>query len=155
MDAGKEKTAPGFSGASAALLTVQFAALAVLAATTRFRPPHAPALVLCLGAAGLGLWAVAAMGPRQLRPQAEVAPHARLRRHGPYAVIRHPMYAALLLGAAGLLTQNFSWGRFAAAGGLALALALKIRLEERRLTERFPEYAAYRRQTWRIVPGVW
>ena len=155
MDTGKEKTAPVFSRASAGLLAGQFAALAALAVTTRNGPPRPLALGLGLGAAALGLWAVAAMGWRQVRPQAEVAPRARLRRGGPYAVIRHPMYASLLLGAGALLIQDFDWTRLAGGAGLALVLALKMRLEERRLLERFPDYAAYRRRTWRIVPGLW
>ena len=155
MNPGKAKSVPNFSIASAVLLLGQFSSLAVLVMTTRGWPLRLSAGCVLFGAGGLGVWAVAAMGIRQLRPQAEVAPHAQLRRCGPYAFIRHPMYAALLLGVAGLLIQDLSYGRAGWAGGLALVLALKIRIEERCLRERFPDYADYQRRTGRLLPGIW
>ena len=75
---------------------------------------------------------------------------------GLYARIRHPSYL-------GLLVASLGWALvFRSAVGLLLTAALlvplvaRIRDEERLLAAEFgAEYAAYRRRTWRLVPGLW
>ena len=75
---------------------------------------------------------------------------------GPYALVRHPLYAGLLPVMAGLCLWLGS-----AAGLIAVlipvgVLVIRIVLEERLLRTRLPEYAAYAgRVRWRLVPGVW
>jgi protein-S-isoprenylcysteine O-methyltransferase Ste14 len=73
---------------------------------------------------------------------------------GPYAYIRHPIYAAILY---------FVWaGAFDRMSSLALASALIISAgaivrmlsEERLLVERYPEYRDYMARVRRIVPFV-
>jgi protein-S-isoprenylcysteine O-methyltransferase Ste14 len=112
------------------------------------------AAVLVAAAAAAGAWALSTMGLRHLRMTPDVARGAPLLRHGPFRFVRHPMYLSVLVGVAGLLVQRFSWARAALAALLVADLALKIRIEERRLSERFPDYEAYRRRTRRIVPWV-
>jgi len=78
----------------------------------------------------------------------------RLVTTGPYALVRHPLYAAEALATIGIVLQ-FRSG--AALALLAAQLALQVRrmnYEEAVLTRAFPEYAAYARSTSRIVPGV-
>ena len=74
---------------------------------------------------------------------------------GPFAHVRHPIYAGGLLFFVG-------WSLF--AGPLALVLtaalgvlwALKARVEERHLLSRYPGYAAYAaRVRSRLVPGIY
>lgn len=74
---------------------------------------------------------------------------------GAYSIVRHPIYTGIILGATG-------WGLLAASpGALACALALlvlfdlKSRREEAWLTERFPEYGAYRSRTRKLLPFVY
>jgi protein-S-isoprenylcysteine O-methyltransferase Ste14 len=71
---------------------------------------------------------------------------------GPYALIRHPIYAAALYIAwAGILSHislvSVAWGLVVAAGA-----ALRIAAEEKLVTERYPEYASYALRTKRIIP---
>lgn len=81
----------------------------------------------------------------------------RLIESGPYRFIRHPNYAGLLLVALGTALALAS----PLAAGVAVALWLPILLvriarEEGQLAERFGEaYEAYRRRTWRLVPGLY
>ncbi len=74
---------------------------------------------------------------------------------GPYALVRHPVYASYLLIQAGYLLQSISLRNvlvMALASGCNVGRAL---MEERLLT-RSPAYAAYRRRVrWRLVPGLW
>lgn len=75
---------------------------------------------------------------------------------GPYALIRHPMYAAALSLALGLacLVQSLA---FLAVFVIYLVLALPmIPLEEQGLQQAYGnEYAAYRKRTKLLVPAIY
>lgn len=85
----------------------------------------------------------------------EVAEGQRVITTGPYAVVRHPMYAgSLLYLAATPVALGSYWGLLAF---LALAPFLIWRLfdEERFLSARLPGYADYcKKLRWRLIPGV-
>ena len=71
---------------------------------------------------------------------------------GPYRVVRHPIYAAVLYFAwAGILSHlsilSLVLGICAIAGA-----GLRIAAEERLLVERYPEYREYANRTKRIIP---
>jgi protein-S-isoprenylcysteine O-methyltransferase Ste14 len=66
-------------------------------------------------------------------------PGAELVTHGPYARARHPAYAGLVMMATGTFLAHASLAVGAAATGLVSGLALKARLEDRRLEARFGE----------------
>lgn len=74
---------------------------------------------------------------------------------GPFAVVRHPIYSGGLLFAAGIALALSPWA-LAATGVLAFVWALKARVEERFLLERYPAYADYCSRTrYRLVPHVY
>jgi protein-S-isoprenylcysteine O-methyltransferase Ste14 len=87
----------------------------------------------------------------QPRPRDDAA----LVTGGPFRIVRHPIYlGALLCLAGGSLFR--SWTGLALTGGLAVLWAGKARVEERYLSGRFPEYAAYRRRVrYRLLPYVY
>ncbi len=134
------------------LVVVQFASLAGILATGPMLPRSLPGLVLVGLGVVTGLWALAAMPPRTLHVLPDVRPTATLAVHGPYRWIRHPMYSALLCATLGLLTERVSWIRVAFWLVLAVDLWIKLGYEEARLTERFPDYPAYRTRTTRLIP---
>jgi protein-S-isoprenylcysteine O-methyltransferase Ste14 len=75
---------------------------------------------------------------------------------GPYALVRHPMYAAALLMLLGIPIALGSW--WGALVLLALIPALGWRLidEERLLLRDLAGYAEYRRKVrWRLIPYIW
>ena len=75
---------------------------------------------------------------------------------GPYARVRHPMYAGVVVVMAGLALWLGSAAALVAALVPAGLLVARIRLEERVLRAALPDYAAYTsRVRWRLVPGVW
>jgi len=75
---------------------------------------------------------------------------------GPYAIVRHPMYAgALPLFVGGPLVMNSWWG-LAFLPLAVLGFAARIRIEERTLRGEFEGYAAYAaRVGYRLLPLVW
>ena len=86
----------------------------------------------------------------------EVAAGQRVIDTGPYAVVRHPMYASALLYLIGTpLALGSYWGFL----GLAFMLPFLVwRLldEERLLAQELPGYTAYQaRVRYRLIPGLW
>jgi protein-S-isoprenylcysteine O-methyltransferase Ste14 len=75
---------------------------------------------------------------------------------GPYRFVRHPMYAAVLLFAAAETLAYMDPWKVACSAALGMVLAAKAALEERRLRELYPDYAAYAaRVRSRLIPGVY
>ena len=136
------------------LVAAQLALLTAIAIPDRQLYLSPTGTVLVALGVGLGLWAMVVMG-RHLRIMPEPAADAKLLRRGPYRLIRHPMYSAVVLAAAGWLLCDFSWARLACLAALLPVLAFKAAREERLLGEKFPDYADYRAATRRFVPWVW
>jgi len=78
-----------------------------------------------------------------------------LVRTGPYRLVRHPIYTAMLGMLLGTMIVSGELHAVVAMGMLAFAYARKIRLEERNLLRLFgEEWEEYRRHSWALVPGV-
>lgn len=137
-----------------ALVAAQFAVLIYLAATGPWWA-RGGLLVLEIGGAGLGLWALAAMRRSKLNVAPHVRPGARLVANGPYRWIRHPMYSALLLIGLALVWSYPSPGRWLALVLLGLVLMIKLHYEERLLTAAFPDYTAYQARSKRLIPFLY
>jgi protein-S-isoprenylcysteine O-methyltransferase Ste14 len=86
----------------------------------------------------------------------EVAADQTVVTTGPYAIVRHPMYASSSLYMLGTpLALGSYWGLLALAVMMP-ALIWRLLDEERILTRDLPGYAAYRRRVrHRLVPLVW
>jgi protein-S-isoprenylcysteine O-methyltransferase Ste14 len=71
---------------------------------------------------------------------------------GPYGLVRHPIYAGILLMMIGTaIGLIFAWWLVAAAAGVYFVYS--ARSEERYMCERFPDaYPAYRARTKMLVP---
>ncbi len=74
---------------------------------------------------------------------------------GPFAIVRHPIYSAVIIGFVGLSIKG---GNFAALLSSLLLVPFfyaKTRHEEKLLTEHFPEYGLYRdRVPSRVLPWI-
>ena len=81
----------------------------------------------------------------------------RVVRRGLYGVVRHPSYAGLLLRYLGLGLASANWLSAALVFlPLLAATVYRMRVEEEALGEHFgEEYAAYARETKRLVPGIY
>ncbi len=80
---------------------------------------------------------------------------ARLVTGGPYRLIRHPMYTALLLITAALLAESYSLFRLVAWLMLFVDLAVKLHYEESLLLQRYPEYTSYLTHSKRLIPFLY
>jgi len=74
---------------------------------------------------------------------------------GPYAIVRHPMYAGGLLLMLGTPPALGSFYGLVAVAPVLVALIARLVTEERCLVAQLPGYAAYRtRVRYRLLPGV-
>jgi protein-S-isoprenylcysteine O-methyltransferase Ste14 len=86
----------------------------------------------------------------------EVAREQQLVSTGPYAVVRHPMYAGALVMCIGVPLALGSWWGFAPVAVLVAVIVWRLLDEERTLATDLPGYVEYRaRVRYRLVPGVW
>ena len=100
------------------------------------------------------LWRSHAALGKNFRPTLEIFPQQELVTSGPYAFMRHPLYAAFLvmLASTGLLSANWFIG---VVGVLLIASITVVRIpaEEALLEKRFGErYREYRRRTPALLP---
>lgn len=146
-------------------VALQFVLIAVVAAAGIVGPawPGAGAeagirvtvgLALVLAGAILGVLSARALGAG-LTPFPHPSRAGSLVEHGPYRLVRHPIYLAGLLFLAGVSTLLSPWA-LALTALLGVLWALKSSVEERLLLEHYPEYAAYCERTrFRLVPFVY
>jgi protein-S-isoprenylcysteine O-methyltransferase Ste14 len=84
-----------------------------------------------------------------------ILPEARgLVTRGPYRLVRHPVYLGELGAAAGLVVASPTLWNLGALVVFACAQAVRMPLEERALSEVFPEYTEYAARTPRLVPRL-
>jgi len=75
---------------------------------------------------------------------------------GPYAIVRHPMYAGAIVMILGMPLALASWWAFVTVPVMVGVIAWRLADEERQLVADLPGYAAYRsRVTHRLVPHLW
>jgi protein-S-isoprenylcysteine O-methyltransferase Ste14 len=75
---------------------------------------------------------------------------------GPYALVRHPMYAAALVMLLGIPVALGSWWGALVVVALVPALGWRLIDEERLLLRDLDGYAEYRRKVrWRLIPYIW
>jgi protein-S-isoprenylcysteine O-methyltransferase Ste14 len=114
------------------------------------------ALLGLLAAWGLVIWA--------FRENAFLAECVRIqteRGHtvcttGPYRIVRHPMYVAVILTILCVPVLLGSLFALIPAGLIVALFVLRTALEDRTLRAELPGYAEYARSVrWKLVPGIW
>lgn len=103
----------------------------------------------------IGLWGIIVMRIGNFNIHPEVKQTAIFISHGPYKVIRNPMYTGILIFFGVSVINNFSYLRLIVLVILAIVLLIKIFMEEQFLSNRFEtEYLNYKKKTYRLIPFV-
>jgi len=128
----------------------------------RFGWSHVPTWAQVAGALAL-LWTNYVFW-RVFRANSFAAPVVRIQRErghrivtsGPYAIVRHPMYAGAIGLTLGTPLLLGSWIGLALGFIMIAAFGYRAVREEATLAAQFPEYADYAaRVRYRLVPRVW
>ena len=102
----------------------------------------------------LMIWARVTFGARSFHAAAGPT-EGQLVTTGPYAVVRHPIYAAIALFTLSALLSNWSVENGIAALVIVVATVIRVESEERLLRRRYPAYADYSLHTSRILPPLY
>src|SRR6266487_678774 len=75
---------------------------------------------------------------------------------GPYALVRHPMYAGAFIMLLGVPLALGSWWAFIPVFLLFAAIAWRLLEEEKFLAKNLPGYTSYREKVrYRLIPFIW
>lgn len=102
-----------------------------------------------------GIWAVLAMPPASLSVHPQPKSSGKFTSKGPYRLIRHPMYAAVILVAIPQASDHPTTKNIMAVLTLITILVVKIILEEKLLITRYDGYAEYKKTTKKLIPFIW
>jgi protein-S-isoprenylcysteine O-methyltransferase Ste14 len=164
MTGGTRPDAKGWDRTILRIYTALFAVMLVVAPldAVRFRWSYVPWIVR--GAALAGLFAAWGLLMRVFRENAFLSEVVRIqtdRGHtvcttGPYRVVRHPMYAAIIVTILCVPVLLGSLYALVPAALIAALFVLRTALEDRTLRAELPGYADYARTVrWKLVPGIW
>jgi protein-S-isoprenylcysteine O-methyltransferase Ste14 len=114
-----------------------------------------PLIGTMIVAAGIGYasWARVHLG-RNWSGKVVVKEDHALVRTGPYRMIRHPIYAGMLLALLGSALAVDEWRGFLALVFGLIGVLFRVHAEETRMAATFPEYVDYKRESSALVPGV-
>jgi protein-S-isoprenylcysteine O-methyltransferase Ste14 len=86
----------------------------------------------------------------------ELAPDQTVISSGPYALVRHPMYAGALVMLLGIPIALGSWWGMLVMVAILPALIWRLLDEEKFLARSLPGYVEYQNKTrYRLLPWVW
>jgi protein-S-isoprenylcysteine O-methyltransferase Ste14 len=136
--------------------------LALMGLDARFNWSAVPIWLRAVGAIGIvvGYWIII----RVLDENTYLAPVVKIQRTrghrvvstGPYAVVRHPMYAGMSIMVPSVALLLGSWVGLAVSLVIIVGGAFRAVMEERELEAALEGYAAYKaRVRYRLVPLVW
>jgi protein-S-isoprenylcysteine O-methyltransferase Ste14 len=111
-------------------------------------------LIMLAAGIGFAVWARNYLG-RNWSGTVTVKQDHELIRTGPYRLVRHPIYTGLLLAILGTAVAFGEWRGLLAFALIAASLLLKLRTEERFMSESFPdEYPRYRADVPALIPFI-
>lgn len=83
------------------------------------------------------------------------APFSGFITTGPFAYLRHPLYAALIHFVWAGAMDNFSWPVLGWAETVTAGAFTRMHVEDHVLLRAYPEYRAYRKRVKKLIPWVY
>ena len=86
----------------------------------------------------------------------ELAPDQKVISTGPYALVRHPMYAGAFVMLLGIPIALGSWWGLLVIAAMMPALIWRLIDEEKFLARNLPGYVEYQKKVqYRLIPLIW
>ena len=137
------------------LVFLQFAGIFYIFATAEMFVQNTILFITELVGIVLGVWAVFSMKVGNFNISPRIREGSVMKTGGPYRVIRHPMYLAIIITLTPLVYGYYSFWRLVVLLVLIFLLVIKIEIEEKLLSGHFEGYQLYRNKTWKLVPFVY
>jgi protein-S-isoprenylcysteine O-methyltransferase Ste14 len=113
-------------------------------------------IALDLVGVAFAIWARLVLGRNWSGLVMRVKEGHELVQSGPYAIVRHPIYAGLLLAIVGTALTLGTVASYIGLAAGAAALIIRVHFEEELMNQEFRKtHEAYRRRTKKLVPFVW
>ena len=135
------------------LVLLQFSCIGFFIVRFSWRDVSLISGLLIVAGVLLGIWSLWVMRRSKLRILPDPSENAVLITEGPYKIIRHPMYSAVLLFCAGL-NHWVVFEEYMVYIMLFITLVVKLFFEEQMLAEKFENYCHYQLRSYRIVPFI-
>jgi protein-S-isoprenylcysteine O-methyltransferase Ste14 len=103
----------------------------------------------------LMVWAIWTMKLNNLNISPDLKNNSILVLSGPYKLIRHPMYASVLLVTLMLVINHLTLWRVGFWLVLSIDLYFKFIYEEKLLLTKYSEYSDYMSKTKRLIPFIY
>jgi protein-S-isoprenylcysteine O-methyltransferase Ste14 len=136
---------------SVAAFALMVAGISWLAIHGQLFARHAWSAAIQLGALGLMVWARVTFGRRSFHASANPT-SGGLVTSGPYAFLRHPIYAAAIYFTWAAVLDYRTPLTLVGAVLVMMGAGLRMYAEESLLVTTYPEYQAYKARTARVVP---
>ena len=105
---------------------------------------------------GYGIYAEVMRENAYLSRKIEVEENQKIIDTGLYGIIRHPMYLSTILLFLTIPLVLGSWFSFIIFGGYPALIAIRIKDEEKLLTEQLEGYCEYKQNVkYKIIPFLW
>ncbi len=134
---------------------IQFLGLTIIFLTDSAFSKNYFLLIVEISGILLGFWAIITMKLDNLRIYPDLKENAKLVVSGPYKIVRHPMYLAIILTITPLTIEYFSWLRFVVSLIILIDLLFKLNYEEQLLLNNFMNYKTYSKKTYRLFPFIY
>ena len=111
-------------------------------------------VILCAAGLGFAVWARIHLGKNWGMPMS-VKKDTELVTSGPYRLVRHPIYAGILLAALGSSLVDGLWWLVFFIFYIGYFLLYSMHVEEKNMADQFPdEYSTYKKQTKKLIPFI-
>lgn len=137
------------------LVFLQFLLIGLIVITSPLTSLKIWVIGFILAGIALGLYSIYTIRIGNFNITPHVKPYGKLIAHGPYRIMRHPMYTAILITIWPMVAGHFSYPRLAFAILLTIVLIIKLHIEEGYLKKAFIPYLEYTRHTYKLIPFIW
>ena len=136
------------------LTLIQYSTLVIFLMLTPYMAVGTIWIIMEIAGVIIGVWALMVMQNSKINIAPVPRKNAHLVTQGPYHLIRHPMYLAIILTLTPLIVTHYDQSRMIILGVLFINLIFKLLFEEGLLKIHFEGYTNYMKHSWRLLPWI-